>query len=83
MGALPMGVILARARGIDLRKVGSGNIGATNAARALGTKLGLVVFALDVLNAATPVWLASAPWPSVSPSAQRGSSPGVGRHLWN
>ncbi len=62
MGALPMGVILARAKGIDLRKVGSGNIGATNAARALGTKLGLVVFALDVLKAATPVWLASAPW---------------------
>lgn len=62
MGAVPMGVLLARAKGIDLRKVGSGNIGATNAARALGTKLGLVVFALDVLKAATPVWLASAPW---------------------
>lgn len=62
MGAVPMGVLLARAKGIDLRKVGSGNIGATNAARALGTKLGLVVFVLDVLKAAAPVWLASAPW---------------------
>jgi glycerol-3-phosphate acyltransferase PlsY len=57
-----MGVLLARARGIDLRAVGSGNIGATNAARALGTKLGLVVFALDVLKAAAPVWVASQPW---------------------
>lgn len=62
MGAVPMGVLLARAKGIDLRTVGSGNIGATNAARALGTKLGLVVFALDVLKAATPVWLASSSW---------------------
>ncbi len=62
MGAIPVGVLLARAKGIDLRTVGSGNIGATNAARALGTKLGLVVFALDVLKAAAPVWLASASW---------------------
>lgn len=62
MGAIPVGVVLARAKGIDLRKVGSGNIGATNAARALGTKLGLVVFALDVLKAAAPVWLASSSW---------------------
>lgn len=62
MGAIPVGVVLARAKGIDLRKVGSGNIGATNAARALGTKLGLLVFALDVLKAAAPVWLASSSW---------------------
>ncbi len=62
MGAIPVGVVLARAKGIDLRTVGSGNIGATNAARALGAKLGLVVFALDVLKAATPVWLASSSW---------------------
>ncbi len=62
MGAIPVGVVLAQAKGIDLRKIGSGNIGATNAARALGTKLGLVVFALDVLKAAAPVWLASSGW---------------------
>lgn len=58
VGAIPMGVLLARLRGIDLRTVGSGNIGATNAARALGTKLGLLVFGLDVGKAAVPVWLA-------------------------
>ena len=61
-GAIPMGVLLARAKGIDLREIGSGNIGATNAARALGTKLGLVVFGLDVLKAAMPVWAASQAW---------------------
>ncbi len=62
VGAIPMGVLLARARGIDLRTVGSGNIGATNAARALGAKLGLLVFALDVGKAAVPVWLARSEW---------------------
>lgn len=61
-GAIPVGVLLARAKGIDLREVGSGNIGATNAARALGAKLGFLVFALDVLKAAGPVWLAAQPW---------------------
>ncbi len=72
-GAIPVGVLLARAKGIDLRKVGSGNIGATNAARALGTKLGLVVFVLDVLKAAAPVWAASQPWAlGDGPSAQWG-----------
>lgn len=62
VGAIPMGVLLAKLKGIDLRQVGSGNIGATNAARALGTKLGLVVFGLDALKAAGPVWAASSPW---------------------
>lgn len=62
LAAVPMGVLVGRARGIDLRSVGSGNIGATNAVRALGRKWGLVVFALDVCKAALPVWLAAQPW---------------------
>lgn len=59
IGAIPFGVLIARSRGIDLRSIGSGNIGATNAMRALGTRWGLVVFALDVLKSATPLYLAS------------------------
>jgi glycerol-3-phosphate acyltransferase PlsY len=59
VGAIPVGVLLARSRGIDLRQVGSGNIGATNAVRAMGTRWGLVVFALDVCKAYVPVMLAS------------------------
>jgi acyl phosphate:glycerol-3-phosphate acyltransferase len=54
LGSIPFGVLLARARGIDLKKVGSGNIGATNAARALGKKSGVVVLLLDTAKAWLP-----------------------------
>ncbi len=54
LGSIPFGVLLARARGIDLKKVGSGNIGATNAARALGKKAGVVVLLLDTAKAWLP-----------------------------
>jgi glycerol-3-phosphate acyltransferase PlsY len=47
LGSIPTGVILARAKGIDLTTVGSGNIGATNAARALGRGLGALVLLGD------------------------------------
>src|SRR5512143_1834264 len=53
--AVPYGVIVARARGVDLRTVGSGNIGATNAARALGKRLGALVLLLDVIKGLGPV----------------------------
>ena len=61
LGAVPFGVLVARARGIDLMSVGSGNIGATNVTRTLGLKLGLLVFALDIVKGALPalvtVWV--------------------------
>jgi glycerol-3-phosphate acyltransferase PlsY len=59
IAAIPTGVLVAKVRGIDLRTTGSGNIGATNAGRVLGAKLGVLVLVLDVFKAATPVWLAS------------------------
>jgi glycerol-3-phosphate acyltransferase PlsY len=55
LGSIPFGLILARRRGVDVRQVGSGNIGATNVARNLGKKLGLVVLALDLAKGAIPV----------------------------
>lgn len=58
IAATPVGLLIGRLRGIDLRAVGSGNIGATNAVRALGRRWGLLVFALDVGKAALPVALA-------------------------
>lgn len=55
VAAIPMGVLVGLARGVDIRQLGSGNIGATNAVRVLGKKLGVVVFVLDLLKAYLPV----------------------------
>lgn len=54
LGAVPVGVLVARAKGVDILKVGSGNIGATNVQRALGKKAGLFVFFMDVLKGLLP-----------------------------
>jgi glycerol-3-phosphate acyltransferase PlsY len=60
LGSLPFGVWVARARGVDIRTVGSGNPGATNVARALGKGAGAAVLLLDVAKGAAPVF--AAPW---------------------
>lgn len=62
VGAIPIGLLIARAKGVDLREVGSKNIGATNVGRVLGSKLGVVVFVLDAFKATLPVLLASREW---------------------
>lgn len=54
MGGIPFGVIVAKANHVDILKVGSGNIGATNVWRALGAKWGLLVFILDLAKGAIP-----------------------------
>ena len=55
LGSIPFGVIIAKAHGKDLRKIGSGNIGATNVARALGKKWAYICFVLDVLKGMIPM----------------------------
>ena len=55
IGAIPFGYLIARIKGVDLFKVGSGNIGATNVGRILGRKWGILVFLLDLLKGALPV----------------------------
>jgi glycerol-3-phosphate acyltransferase PlsY len=57
LGAIPFGLLIARARGVDIRKVGSGNIGATNVFRSVGKGWGLLTFALDALKGFVPAWL--------------------------
>jgi glycerol-3-phosphate acyltransferase PlsY len=60
-GSIPFGVLLARRfAGVDPRQVGSGNIGATNVARAGGRKLGIAVLLLDTAKAVVPVLVARA-----------------------
>jgi acyl phosphate:glycerol-3-phosphate acyltransferase len=55
VGSVPFGLIIGRARGIDIRQHGSKNIGATNVGRVLGRKWGYLCFGLDVLKGALPV----------------------------
>lgn len=60
-GSIPFGVLLARRfAGVDVRTVGSGNIGATNVARAGGKKLGIAVLLLDAAKAVLPILVARA-----------------------
>ncbi|QPJ60427.1 MAG: glycerol-3-phosphate 1-O-acyltransferase PlsY [Candidatus Nitronauta litoralis] len=60
LGSIPFGVIFARLNKVDLRKHGSGNIGATNVARTLGKKLGVLTLVGDALKGVAAVALADA-----------------------
>jgi glycerol-3-phosphate acyltransferase PlsY len=57
VGTVNPAVLIARARGVDLRSVGSGNPGAANAGRALGRRTGVLVALLDVAKGAVPAAL--------------------------
>lgn len=50
LGAIPFGYIISRARGVDIRKQGSGNIGATNVFRSVGKTWGVLTFVCDFLK---------------------------------
>ena len=54
-GSIPFAAIAGKLRGVDLRKHGSGNLGATNVFRVLGWKIGLLVFVADAAKGALPV----------------------------
>ena len=56
-GSLPFAWLAGRAKGIDLRAQGSGNLGATNVFRVMGWKVGIAVFLADALKGALPVLL--------------------------
>jgi acyl phosphate:glycerol-3-phosphate acyltransferase len=57
IGAIPFGFIIAKQQGIDIRKHGSGNIGATNVVRSVGKKFGILTFFCDALKGFIPVFL--------------------------
>jgi glycerol-3-phosphate acyltransferase PlsY len=60
LGGLPFGYWFVRlTSGRDIRTMGSGNIGATNVQRSMGTKAGIVVLILDILKGFLAVWLAA------------------------
>lgn len=68
LGAIPTGTIVARGRGVDLTRTGSGRTGATNVLRTLGAGAAALVFLGDLVKGAAAVLLAralgdGAPWP--------------------
>jgi len=54
IGSVPFGLLLGKLKGVDIRDHGSGNVGATNAGRVLGKKIGLLCFVLDVVKGLGP-----------------------------
>ncbi|MBN2446233.1 MAG: glycerol-3-phosphate 1-O-acyltransferase PlsY [Phycisphaerae bacterium] len=54
LGAVPFGFLIGKARGVDIRTQGSGNIGATNAGRVLGRQWGIICLVLDILKGLLP-----------------------------
>jgi glycerol-3-phosphate acyltransferase PlsY len=61
LGSIPTGFLVAQARGVDIRTVGSGNIGATNVLRTLGKPAGIFVLLIDALKG----WIAVVPLSSL------------------
>ena len=58
VGAIPFGLLISKAAGVDVRREGSRNIGATNVSRVLGKKLGLLTLLCDVTKGYLPMRLA-------------------------
>lgn len=57
LGAVPFGLLIAHAKGVDIRQVGSGNIGATNVFRTVNKTAGLSALVLDALKGFIPAFL--------------------------
>lgn len=75
LGSIPTGFLVGKARGLDIRTVGSGNIGATNVFRALGTPAGIFVLLADALKgwlavAVAAVLISQQFWPEAGPLAR-------------
>lgn len=73
LGSLPSGYLAGRMRGVDIRRVGSRNVGATNVFRTLGKGIGIAVMAIDIAKGVAAVLIARAlagdPWTLVAAGA--------------
>ena len=89
LGSIPTGVIAGRLKGIDVRKAGSGNVGATNVTRVVGKLPGLIVLIVDILKGWFPVKILSSlliGWGvAVSPDLMKilFGVAAVAGHIWN
>ena len=75
VGSVPFGYLVGLARGVDVRKAGSGNIGATNVGRLLGRRFFFVVFLLDLLKGLVPMLAAGAVLYASRHGLRRASAP--------
>ncbi len=73
LGSIPFAYIAGRIHGVDLRVVGSGNLGATNVFRTLGRTVGVTVMVLDIAKGAAAVllaeWLVGGSWWPIAAAA--------------
>lgn len=65
IGAIPFGLLIGKMHGIDIRKAGSGNIGATNVTRSVGKTAGKICFLLDFVKGAIPAIAAQFAYPEL------------------
>ncbi len=72
-GSIPFGLLIGRMHGVDVRRAGSGNVGATNVGRLLGRKWGVACFVLDLLKGAAPVAIYG--WTHGAAAAVRSADP--------
>src|SRR5262249_20737440 len=70
LGSIPFALLAGRLRGVDLRTVGSGNLGAANVFRNLGRGMGVAVMLADIGKGVVAVVIAraltDAPWPAIA-----------------
>ena len=73
LGSIPFAYLAGKTRGIDIRTVGSKNVGASNVFRELGRRIGIAVMALDIAKGLIAVVIANvytaSPWPVVAAAA--------------
>jgi glycerol-3-phosphate acyltransferase PlsY len=73
LGSIPFAYLAGKTRGIDIRTVGSKNVGASNVFRELGRRIGITVMALDIAKGLIAVVIANvataSPWPVVAAAA--------------
>lgn len=83
MGALPFSAWIAKSHDVDLRKHGSGNVGATNVYRVIGAKAGILALLLDVLKGTLAVLLARMVNPDIGATAALAALAAVAGHIWS
>jgi glycerol-3-phosphate acyltransferase PlsY len=77
IGSVPFGFLVGRLAGVDIRRVGSGNIGATNVLRTLGKPYGYTVFLLDFLKGTAAVILSILVIDRVQPGSSKAEFAGI------